>query len=108
MRKIFAALAAALLVTAGNAVSIRQLQPRDNLPPAPQDAPRPAYDSRQGVDDKRPPAEEGKKPAPRPPRRDDAPPRDGEEPSREEEFEFTTFTEKGSRLAQKDPREHQF
>ena len=76
MRKIFVAFAAALLVTAGNAVSLRQFQPRDNneLAPVEDNQNNDNFDQRpfspQQNGEEQPPKPRKKK-GPRPPRRQD-------------------------------------
>ena len=92
MRKIFVAFAAALLVTAGNAVSLRQFQARDNneLAPAQQNnnndgsfETRPEAPQQDGEQQQapRPPKKRGPRP---PPRRQDGETQQNEEkPERE-------------------------
>ena len=106
MRKIFVALAAALMVTAGNAVSLRQFQARDPAAlAAPQNnnqrqpAPRDGHFSG-GEQPPRPRDQEEEKRPPRPPRREEgeAPEEAPSETEEEEHFEgleeFSTFAQK--------------
>ena len=103
MRKIFVALAAALLVSAGNAVSLRQFQARDTAAlAAPQNNDqRPTAPRDGGEQPPRPRGEEEEKRPPRPPRREEpasdneelSSASEGEEPF-EEVKEYNTFAQK--------------
>ena len=94
MRKIFVAFAAALLVSVGNAVSLRQFQARDaNALATAEDNnfQRPAPREDQENDEQRPPKEGRKRAQNRPRRPEEQPPAEGEEnkerPPRENEEE---------------------